>query len=172
MEKIIEKCILQIGITCAACYDAGFAGDKVLIKMHEKKQSNWHSRGKLLLFKTCFAARTWIQIMWHKATSSQQAVCKIETRSSKKQQIYHNFSDFLNLWRWLSFTSMLIASTFMAESSCKFVQLLNENWLIGFCCSHVHWKRGEIFPILGDVIIAKWKKTCRQSTQWHWVCVF
>ena len=46
----------------------------------------------------------------------------------------------------------------MAESSCKFLQLLNENWPIGFCCSHVHWKKGEIFPILGDVIIGKWKK--------------
>ena len=133
----------------------GFAGDKELITMQEKNSQIGIQEESFYFHKTCFGARIWIQIMCHEATSSQQAVCKIWTQSSKKQQIYHNFTDLSNLWRWLSFSSTLIGSTFMAESRCKFVQLLNENWPIEFCWSHDHWKKGQIFPIFGDRIITK-----------------
>ena len=69
----------------------GFAGDIKLIEMQEKNSQIGIQEESFYFHKTCFGARISTQIMCHEAASSQQADCKIWTRSSKKQQIYHNF---------------------------------------------------------------------------------
>ena len=71
----------------------GFAGDKEFIKMQEKNSQIGIQEESFYFHKTCIATRIWNWIMCDELTSSQQANCKISTRSSKKQQIDHNFTD-------------------------------------------------------------------------------
>ena len=136
-----------------------FAGDIELIKIHEQTVKLAFKRRVFTFTRLVLVLKFELKscVMKHSQVS-KKLMAKFKPDRARNNKFITILVFNLIRWRWHSFTSTLIFSTSMAESCCKLVQLLNENRPIGFCWSHFYCKKAEIFPILGDVIIAKWKK--------------
>ena len=114
--------------------------------------------GRNFRFQGCNGAYKSTQSMCQESTSSHEDVYKLSARSHKKQQSYHNFSDF----KICEHASSLHARSYTEHSWWN--QVANYyRWSKKYSRSSsvgaiLIRKKGEIFPILGDVHILWWKR--------------